>query len=89
MTSKLEEIQSECPNIQTMSIVADFGVLCKIEEYKTTIADMLTGLDVSVVVVNAGFNKNKAWLELEDKDIQNTVMLNSVHPAYFSKVMSA
>lgn len=89
MDQKLEEIKKESPNVQTMSIVADLGTLFSIQDYQTTIADKLKDLDVAILALNAGFNKNRAFKEVTDKDIQDTVMLNALHPAYLAKVMCA
>lgn len=73
MTSKLEEIQSECPNIQTMSIDANFNEFDTIEQYRTTIADKLTDLDLSVLITTPTYNKNKEFTELDNSDIQSTI----------------
>lgn len=89
INTKLEEIKKECPNIETMPLVADLGTLFKIEDYQEQIADKLKDLDVSVLAINAGYNENKAWLSLDNKGIQQSVMLNAVHPAYLAKVMAA
>jgi hypothetical protein len=52
-----------------MSVVADFGTLFSIEDYRITIADKLKNLDVAVLVINAGFNKNKIWMDISELDL--------------------
>ena len=61
---KIAEIRAESPSIETMSIIADFGNMLTIEDYQTSIADKLKDLDVSVLVVNAGFVNTKIWNDI-------------------------
>lgn len=89
MQEKLAEIKKEWPSTETKYIVADLGTMFNIEDYQTIIADQLKDLDVSILGINAGYNENKAWLSLNNKGIQQTVMLNALHPAYLAKVMAA
>ena len=70
INDKLEEIKKECPNIQTMPLVADLGTFYKIEDYQEQIADKLKDLDVSMLVINAGYNQQKGWLSLDNQGIQ-------------------
>jgi short-subunit dehydrogenase len=53
-----------------MPLVADLGTLYKIEDYQEQIADKLKDLDVSILVINAGYNQNKGWLSIDNQGIQ-------------------
>lgn len=85
---KLAMLKKECPNIKTMSLIADFGKLYTIKEYQEQIADKLKDVDVSVLILNAGCTKMNAFVKLEDQHCQDIVMINTLHPAYLSKVMA-
>ena len=95
MTQKLKIIEDKIklkkPDFkwETKTLVVDFGTVFFIEDYKKQVADPLADLDVAVLALNAGYNQNKAWLTLDDKAIQDTVMLNALQPAYIAKVMAA
>eukprot|EP00355_Strombidium_rassoulzadegani_P007379 CAMPEP_0168619300 /NCGR_PEP_ID=MMETSP0449_2-20121227/6527_1 /TAXON_ID=1082188 /ORGANISM="Strombidium rassoulzadegani, Strain ras09" /LENGTH=58 /DNA_ID=CAMNT_0008660223 /DNA_START=312 /DNA_END=488 /DNA_ORIENTATION=- len=56
MKEKLLEIQKEAkdPHLETMFVVADFAKLRSIQEYQDVVASKLKGLDIGVLVLNAG-----------------------------------
>lgn len=74
INQKLQEIKRECrpedESFKTLCIVADFGKLRTIEEYKSVIADKLQELDVAVLVLNAGFMKVGPFLEVSSQELE-------------------
>ena len=93
MNQKLKIIEETCKakdpafTWECKTIVCDFGKVFTIEDYKTMIADQLADLDVAVLALNAGFNRNFMFLTIDDSAVQDTVMLNALQPAYTAKVM--
>jgi len=54
MKEKLEAIHKESPKIKTMSIVADFSKLKSLQEYRETIGAQCQGIQIGMLVINAG-----------------------------------
>jgi short-subunit dehydrogenase len=70
MEDKLSELKKECPSIETKSIVADFSKMHKIEQYKTMIADKCVGMDIALVVVNAGVSLTGPFADLNNEEVE-------------------
>ena len=56
MNSKISAIKTESPNIETMTVVADFGKMLSIDDYKTIVVEKVKDLDIKVLICNAGVN---------------------------------
>ena len=85
MEEKCRELEKE-NKVKTMYIVADFAKMETIEEYQK-VADQLKGLDVAIMVLNAGWGRFAPYVELTDDEVQDIVRINAVHVAYMAKVM--
>lgn len=55
MKNKLQEIEQEAPGIETMYVVADFSKMTTIDHYQEIIGDTLKGIDIGVLILNAGW----------------------------------
>lgn len=71
-----------------MIIVADFGKMLKIEDYQTIIADKVKDLDIGVLICCAGVSFKNFYHEESDQAIQDTCVVNSLQPAYLTKVLT-
>ena len=61
-----------------MSIIADFSKLYTIEDYRTTIETKLSNIDVSILVLNAGYECGGPMLKVEKAEIEKMVMVNAL-----------
>ena len=87
MANCCKDISAMCPNIQTMSIKADFGKMRTLAEYRETIQEQLKDKDVAVLVCNAGYAP-MAMFELQPDDYtENSIFVNVVHVVFTIKSM--
>ena len=85
--AKLAQIKSEHSKVQTKCIVADFSTMTSLKDYRERIADKVRGLDVGVVVANAGAGIIGPFEELEPSEVETATKLNVLHPAYTVKAL--
>ena len=88
MQGCLQDIQDKCPNVQTMYVIADFGQLTSMQDYKETIAEKLKDLDVAVLVANAGYGPKVMFEDMNQETLATTISLNVLHVAYLIRAMS-
>jgi len=55
MQKALQEIKDKNPKIKTMYIVFDFNKYFTINDYQTIIGEKLSGIDVAMLFLNAGW----------------------------------
>lgn len=88
MKAKIAELSEKHGSlIQFRYIVADFCKLKSIEEYKTTIADKLEGVDIAMLFLNAGFAQVGVFDDLHPSDVSRLVDVNVVQVIYTCKVL--
>ena len=90
MKQKAEEIQKEVSDrtVKFKFIIADFGNLKSITEYRTLLEPNTKDLDIGVVICNAGISQNPGFLHWsEDKTFENEINVNTLHATYVAKVM--
>eukprot|EP00347_Sterkiella_histriomuscorum_P002655 403367310 len=84
---KLQEISKNCgKQIKTRAIVADLSKMTKIEEYEK-LATKLSDIDIGMLLLNAGWTQTCPFIDLTPEQIEYTVNINALHPAYLSKVL--
>ena len=87
MIEKLEEIKRESGrDIKTKYIVADFSEMTKYADYEY-IAEELKGIDVGMLVLNAGWAVMGHFQILEPVEIQTMINTEAIHPVYTLKAM--
>lgn len=67
---KLKDLYMEFPHIKTDMIIADFGQLKSIEEYKEKIGYNLEFYDIGVLALNAGVGTMGPFDELTEKEVE-------------------
>ena len=83
----LKDISATSPNIQTKCIVADFGKLTKMSEYREIIQEPLKDLDIGVLVLNAGYFPTPIFEMQPDEYTENIVNINTLHVTYTLKAL--
>lgn len=91
MKDKLNEIALDCrpgdKDFKTMYVVADFGKMFKIEDYKTIVARKLARLDIGVLVLNAGYAEKGPFHLSDDQVVEGQCQINAVHVLYLFKAI--
>ena len=91
MKQKCEEITKECrpgdSTFETMTVVADFSKIFTIEEYKTTIAEKVSHLDIGIVCLNAGWTTMGTFHKFADWEVEQITQINVNHVIYGMKVL--
>lgn len=91
MKSKLQLISDECTKngrtISTKFVVADFEKMPDIQAYEKVLCEPLRGLDIGMLVLNAGWGQFGPfyWQSMEETERQ--VKLNVMHAVYMAKVL--
>ena len=59
MKDKIKEIKKGCPNknLKFKAVVADFAKMTSIQQYRELLEENIKGLDVGVVIANAGWGE--------------------------------
>ena len=84
---KLKELQVKYPKIQTKAVAFDFSKNAKISDYKEKIGDQLKDIDIAMLFLNAGHINIGNFHEMEDQEIQDSIMINSMQPVFTMKVL--
>mmetsp|Transcript_43537 Transcript_43537/g.31785 ORF Transcript_43537/g.31785 Transcript_43537/m.31785 type:complete len:177 (+) Transcript_43537:235-765(+) len=88
MNEKVAEIKQQAGRkIETMTIVADFFKMSTMEQYQSTIGEKMHGLDIGILVPNAGWSIMGPVASLRNEEVENTVAINALHPLYLTKVL--
>ena len=87
MKEKLQDLVLEFPHIKTGHIVADFGQLKTIEDYKKVVEYEMEFYDIGVLALNAGVGTMGPFEELTDKEVESIVNVNALHVIYMTKIM--
>jgi 17beta-estradiol 17-dehydrogenase / very-long-chain 3-oxoacyl-CoA reductase len=87
MIEKLEKIKSECgKDIDTKYVVADFGEMTRYADYER-VSEELKSIDVAILVLNAGWTIMGNFVDLEPKEIEDTINTEALQPVYLCKAM--
>ncbi|CDW77317.1 short chain dehydrogenase reductase family protein [Stylonychia lemnae] len=87
MKEKLDQIKKQSgKEIKTRYVVADFAKLTRISDYEN-IASQLRDIDIGMLLLNAGWTQATPFIDFTPENIEATVNINAVHPAYLSKVL--
>lgn len=87
MDQKLAEIKKMNPKIETKAIVADFSKMNTIAHYKETIAEKLVGMDIALLILNAGWGGPMLFEALTIDEVEATVNINALHVIYTARVV--
>ena len=91
INSKIDEINAACKEantgLETMSIVADFSKLLTIKDYQDTIANRLEGIDIGLLIANAGLMSFGPFAETRDWEVEEVFNVNATQVVYLIKVM--
>lgn len=85
----MEEIKKESgkKDIKTKCIIADFSKMTKISEYEAIIQKDLKDMDISMLILNAGWIQMGPFLDLTPEEIETTVNVDVLQPVYISKTL--
>lgn len=70
-----------------MYVIADFGSMFTIEDYKKKIADKVAHLDIGVLALNAGYADMGPFHVNDAVEIEKQCQVNAVHTLYTTKVL--
>ena len=88
MKEKLKEIEAEAGHpIKTKYIVADFSKMHTIKEYEELVAKPLQGLDIAVLLLNAGVGLMGPFKLLTNLEVERIVNVNSLQVVFTAKVL--
>lgn len=89
MQQKLEEIKKDCgKDIECKYIVADFGKLQTMAEYRETFEFPCKDLDIGLVICNAGYGDAFKIVDTPDDYWEGSMKINVLHVYYVMKIMS-
>ena len=91
INEKLDEVRTECrqgdTSFKTLCVVADFGKLHTIEDYRAAIGEKVKDLDIGILVLNAGFVMWGPIAEIRDSDVEGQLTINMLQVTYTTKVL--
>lgn len=73
---------------QTMYVVADFAKLNTIDDYRTKVADKLKGIDIGILILNAGMANMAPFTQEDDQKVQDMVNVNALQVIYMAKTVT-
>ena len=91
MKQKLEEIKKSAKdniNFKSMYIVADFTKMMTLDDYRTTIANKLSDIDVSMLILNAGMAATGPFDRIDEVNVSNILHCNIMQKSYLPKLMA-
>ena len=70
-----------------MYIVADFGKMTTIDDYRTTVGTKLKGIDIAALFLNVGVASVGHFVDQSDADVESQMTINALANIYTAKVL--
>ena len=93
MKEKLVEIKDSIKDQKVakehkgMYIVCDFAKVSTAEEYQQTVASKLEGVDIGVLVLNAGTAVMGPFKDIRNDEVERIVNVNALHVIYLARAL--
>jgi short-subunit dehydrogenase len=89
MKQKIEEIKATCKkDVEFKYIIADFGKITTIAEYREIFGTVIENIDIGLVIANAGMGGPAKYESMTDDFLSNTMNINCLHVYYTFKILS-
>ena len=88
--AKINEKINELAKLYTVkfkAVVADFAKMNSISDYQALIGDKLEDMNIGVLCANAGMGHWGPFEDLANKEVEEVVSVNALHPVYIIKVL--